>query len=690
MYLVPALAGLFASYVGLLALAAFLLMTYLMWKSIKGPGARTTAGRSVLFQFIPGYGLYWMFHVYPGFATDYNSHVKTVEALSGKQAPRLSRGLMIARCVFFMLTISVASTASQPIYQQGNQWGAWLVVLLVGVVAVVIDAIVISKVCDAVNWLADASIAPASVPASPTSASVGGGAVRADTAIKHTRLGIASALLALLMLGTFVVMLASRDPASGTGADLSFASLSTLNGAFTLLTVLLGVAASVLAIAGFGRRNTRKVFASVGLGGSLVLLTVTAALMTPLDQGLAYWIETSPNMRKSVNYPRLFPIVENGNWGFIDVTGRVVIEPQFDYARQFSEGLGAVNVGGVCTGGEVQGGKWAFVDTTGAFVVNPQYSMAYDFSEGLARADDGLTCTFVNIRGQRAFTVSPNPLLLPAESVRVVVGLIMAGEFTEGYVSFAQGKSVGFLNRAGRMTVAPRFTVVGEFSEGLAAAQLGQYPSGKWGYIDTRGRWVISPQFDAAGPFSEGLAAVEVGATNNDSARVRPGKWGYIDNRGRFVINPQFDNADKYAEGLARVCVDGKLERFRSLVWISGGKYGFIDHQGNSAIPPQYAKAGDFCYGRAAADSGGLEGYVNKNGAFLVPPRFRIALSYRDGVAIVVEPSPAHGTNPFDDLSLYDPDGPGPPTPRIGPWAYIDTTGRYIWKSTDWPPDSAP
>src|SRR3990170_1437960 len=71
----------------------------------------------------------------------------------------------------------------------------------------------------------------------------------------------------------------------------------------------------------------------------------------------------------------LFPIEQNGKWGFIDKTGKYVINPQFDYVFSFSEGLARVRLGG----------KWGFIDKTGKYVINPQFDGADSFSEGLAR-----------------------------------------------------------------------------------------------------------------------------------------------------------------------------------------------------------------------------------------------------------------------------------------------------------------
>ena len=42
----------------------------------------------------------------------------------------------------------------------------------------------------------------------------------------------------------------------------------------------------------------------------------------------------------------LYPIQDGGKLGYIDRNGKVVINPQFDWAGEFSEGLANVGIGG--------------------------------------------------------------------------------------------------------------------------------------------------------------------------------------------------------------------------------------------------------------------------------------------------------------------------------------------------------
>jgi hypothetical protein len=48
--------------------------------------------------------------------------------------------------------------------------------------------------------------------------------------------------------------------------------------------------------------------------------------------------------------------------GYIDKTGKIIVEPQFTSASPFSEGLAYVE------GADGAGFAWAYIDATGAFV----------------------------------------------------------------------------------------------------------------------------------------------------------------------------------------------------------------------------------------------------------------------------------------------------------------------------------
>ena len=87
---------------------------------------------------------------------------------------------------------------------------------------------------------------------------------------------------------------------------------------------------------------------------------------------------------------------KRSTWGFIDRGGTIVIEPQFDNARSFSEGLAAVTTGG----------KVGFIDRSGRKVIPAQFDTAASFREGLARVtlgDKEVKIGYVDASGRYAW-----------------------------------------------------------------------------------------------------------------------------------------------------------------------------------------------------------------------------------------------------------------------------------------------
>ncbi len=87
------------------------------------------------------------------------------------------------------------------------------------------------------------------------------------------------------------------------------------------------------------------------------------------------------------------PVETEDGWGYIDNGGKIIIEPKYDSARIFSEGLAAV---------ETENG-WKYIDIKGKTVIpeNP-YTKANDFSEGLAAVCEDNTCGYINKTGEKA------------------------------------------------------------------------------------------------------------------------------------------------------------------------------------------------------------------------------------------------------------------------------------------------
>lgn len=200
-------------------------------------------------------------------------------------------------------------------------------------------------------------------------------------------------------------------------------------------------------------------------------------------------------------------------YGFLDRSGSEIIPPVFHDAKDFSEGLAAARVGSL----------WGYIGTSGVFQIAPQFdgsgkgirwpdTRAGRFVEGFAPVWVGQDqYGFIDTTGAFAFD-----------------GIFDdANSFCENRAVVKLHNRYGFIAPNGMVVIDCRFTLVRDFSEGLArvedeADKLGRIaPSG---FIDSQGKMVLPPRFFSAASFRHALCFVET----KDSI-------GYIDRRGEFV-----------------------------------------------------------------------------------------------------------------------------------------------------------
>src|SRR5271168_4335920 len=201
--------------------------------------------------------------------------------------------------------------------------------------------------------------------------------------------------------------------------------------------------------------------------------------------------------------PDLFPIfVPRGKSktkykvGYIDASGRVVVEARFDEGTRFFEHFAAVAVGKL----------WGCIDQSGSLVFRP-------FLPGRFRFKDGIAVVYMG-NGKSAAIDSAGKLVMEAP-YELVTG------FSNGLAAFLSksnnGRGYGYINRLGKVAIAPTFDKADVFSEGLAAVRLRDL----WGYVNSTGDMKIKPAFPgrrrlpegkrvgmSAGRFVGGLATV--------------------------------------------------------------------------------------------------------------------------------------------------------------------------------------
>ena len=157
-------------------------------------------------------------------------------------------------------------------------------------------------------------------------------------------------------------------------------------------------------------------------------------------------------------------------FGFIDKTGQVIVDFQYDWAQQFFEGLAIV----------FKDGKYGYVDTDGRVAIPLQYEGADHFSEGLAA---------VKVNGKWGFIDTQGRMVIPPQYLGRAWGSPMI--FREGMAAVRTETGTGVIDRTGRLVIPAIFRSTEDFSGGLILAK------GKSGdvYFNKRGEVVWPPSF---------------------------------------------------------------------------------------------------------------------------------------------------------------------------------------------------
>jgi hypothetical protein len=80
-------------------------------------------------------------------------------------------------------------------------------------------------------------------------------------------------------------------------------------------------------------------------------------------------------------------------WGFIDKSGKYLVEPKFDEVYSFSEGFARVRL---CS-------KWGFIDKSGKYVVEPKFDDIGYFYDSFAGVKIGNKLGFIDKSGNLIF-----------------------------------------------------------------------------------------------------------------------------------------------------------------------------------------------------------------------------------------------------------------------------------------------
>ena len=224
----------------------------------------------------------------------------------------------------------------------------------------------------------------------------------------------------------------------------------------------------------------------------------------------------------------LYPVRENGKWGYIDRQGHVAIAPQYTAASGFSEGLAAVEVNN----------KYGFIDRYGKMVIKPKYDFALAFTEGVAACSIGDGFHIIDRNGRVLAELGEDCTDVENFSCGLAAAEFIVGDGDWRY---------GAIDKTGKMVIKPKFSFAYTFEEDLMPVVVND--GDKCGFVNKDGKFAIAPEFDETESFSEGLAPA-----------MKDGKWRFIDHEGHDVVmlGERFDHVDTLIEGRSIVKIGNK------------------------------------------------------------------------------------------------------------------------------------
>ncbi|MFA4985242.1 MAG: WG repeat-containing protein [Candidatus Brocadiia bacterium] len=356
-------------------------------------------------------------------------------------------------------------------------------------------------------------------------------------------------------------------------------------------------------------------------------------------------------------------VQENGKWGFIDLTGRVCIETDYDYVHPFQEGIGAVDTGH----------GWLFVRRDGKPLNDALYDDVGDFRKGLAG---------VETAGKHGILAANGKLVVPC--------VYDALHFDrDRQIAWAKVENkFGIIRTDGAELCEPVFDHFEYFVGSYAPVER----DGAWNVVDIslRAQYeIFLDSIDAEDDHAIVSAGSKLGYFNfQTGARsevvydaIAP-LWNGVlsisrDGRKRLMtiadckeIGPEFDEIRKPVEGMAAFEVKG--------LW------GFADSRWNVAVAPTHIEVRDFSNGLAGIRSVTGWGYIDTTGRTVVEPRYVDVTSCGGEAAMVklevgaqMRLADAFGRLFGEVFEQIGPFSEGLASAKSnGKWGYIDVRGR--------------
>ena len=211
--------------------------------------------------------------------------------------------------------------------------------------------------------------------------------------------------------------------------------------------------------------------------------------------------------------------IRNIEWGYIDKTGKLVIDEGYTNAEPFYEGLARVRT---------EAG-YGYIDTNGNEVIPCQYKWGGYFRNGVTYVTDYENRTWlIDKTGEKRKLIAEGESMLYADDRTDEVNAKKNGIlYMEQIVDTPDGDHSHvhtYYDETGQISYE-EYQLKKGLSEGLSPWYDAE--TEKYGYVNENGIWMIAPAFDKAEPFEDSYAVVanEITLENGE----KDVEWGIIE-----------------------------------------------------------------------------------------------------------------------------------------------------------------
>ena len=190
---------------------------------------------------------------------------------------------------------------------------------------------------------------------------------------------------------------------------------------------------------------------------------------------------------------------EEGKVGLKNDSGKIILEPLYDYIYDSYNGFTKLFIGDTLDYGAPKRGLFGIMNSKGKIIVEPKYNFVFEFRKTWARVFIGETYDGCNPK---------------------------SGKF-------------GFIDTSGNEIIPVKYKRAEDYYLGLAKVNYEE----KVGFIDSTDKAIIPFKYDHITNFYNGIATTFVGTTDNMGNNLE-GKYGLIDSKGNVMAEPIYDKVN--------------------------------------------------------------------------------------------------------------------------------------------------